>query len=201
MCPMPRAPISATRKRVVGVTRHTVSGTPISPLRELTGATVSATDDRTEARRSLTLVLPDEPVTPTTRRLRRAVDDAAGEPAEGRLDVVDDDARHALDRTRGEGGDGSGRDGGRDEVVPVRGLAEPCDVEAARAALAGVGAHRAVDDDRLRRVGAVDGTAGEIADLAEGQGDHDVTPDEVTAARAARTASRSSNGCFTPWIS
>ncbi len=67
MWPMPRAPISATRKRVVGVTRHTVSGTPISPLSELTGATVSATDDSTDARRSLTLVLPDEPVMPTTR--------------------------------------------------------------------------------------------------------------------------------------
>ena len=67
MWPMPRAPISATRKRVVGVTRQTVSGTPISPLSELTGATVSATDDSTDARRSLTLVLPDEPVTPTMR--------------------------------------------------------------------------------------------------------------------------------------
>ena len=88
-----------------------------------------------------------------------------------------------------------------DEVVPVGGLADPRDVEAARPAVAGVGGDRAVDDDGLRGVGAVDGAAGEVTDLAEGQGDHDVTPDEVTAARAARTASRSSNGCFTPWIS
>ena len=67
MWPIPRAPISATRKRVVGVTRHTVSGTPISPLSELTGATVSPAVDSTAASRSLVLVLPDDPVMPTMR--------------------------------------------------------------------------------------------------------------------------------------
>ena len=80
MWPMPRAPISATRKRVVGVTRQTVSGTPISPLSELTGATVSATDDSTDARRSLTLVLPDDAGDAHDAQLGGPVDDAARDP-------------------------------------------------------------------------------------------------------------------------
>jgi hypothetical protein len=66
MCPTPRAPISTTRKRVSGVTRQTVSGTPTSLLSEPTGATVGAADARTLASRSLVLVLPEEPVMPMT---------------------------------------------------------------------------------------------------------------------------------------
>ena len=42
MCPMPRAPISTTRNRVVAVARSTVSGTPISLLRLPAVATVGA---------------------------------------------------------------------------------------------------------------------------------------------------------------
>ena len=68
MWPMPRAPSSATRKRVAGSTRHAVSGTPSSLLRLPTGATVGPAVSSTWASRSLVEVLPWEPVMPTTRR-------------------------------------------------------------------------------------------------------------------------------------
>ena len=147
MWPMPRAPISATRKRVVGVTRQTVRGTPISPLSELTGATVSATDSSTAASRSLVEVLPELPVMPTIAQLGGPVDDAARDGTEGGLHVVDDDLRHALDRARGERGDGAGGHRRVDVGVAVGVLADPGHVEAARGDVAGVGRDDPVDDD------------------------------------------------------
>ena len=137
MWPMPRAPISATRKRVVGVTRQTVRGTPISPLSELTGATVSATDSSTAASRSLVEVLPELPVMPTMRSSGARSTTPRATRAEGGLHVVDDDLRHALDRARGERGDGAGRHRRGDVVVAVGVLADPGHVEAARGARRG----------------------------------------------------------------
>ncbi len=66
MCPTPRAPISTTRKSVVSSARSTVSGTPISVLKEPMGATVSPEVSSSWASRSFVLVLPCEPVMPTT---------------------------------------------------------------------------------------------------------------------------------------
>ena len=156
MWPTPRAPISATRKRVVGVTRQTVSGTPISPFSELTGATVSATEVSTDARRSLTLVLPDEPVTPTTRSSgARSMTPRATRP---KAVWTSSTTTHGTPSTGREvrAATAPAATADRDEVVPVGGLADPRDVEAARPAVAGVGGDRAVDDDGLRGVGAVD---------------------------------------------
>ncbi len=85
--PMPRAPISLTRKRVPASTRHAVSGAPISLLNEPGGATVGPAAPSTWAMRSLVEVLPEEPVTPTTtsprspaRRPRRRGPGATGRP-------------------------------------------------------------------------------------------------------------------------
>ena len=175
MWPMPRAPISTTRNRVSAVTRHTVSGTPTSELYEPTGATVGPATARTAPRRSFVLVLPEEPVMPTTaspgtRRPRppgRASAKASwvsattthGTPSTGSLDERRD--RPPLDRRR-------------DEVVPVGVLADPGDEEAARPGLARVGDDRTVDDHR-RRVDpgrGDDRAAGEPSHLRDGQRDH-----------------------------
>ncbi len=48
------------------MTRQTVSGTPTSELYDPTGATVGPAVASTVPRRSLVLVLPDDPVMPTT---------------------------------------------------------------------------------------------------------------------------------------
>ena len=64
---MPRALYSSTSVWVDAVTRSTVSGSPISLLNEPAGATVSPAAPKTAASRSFVEVLPDEPVTPTTR--------------------------------------------------------------------------------------------------------------------------------------
>ena len=66
MSPMWRAPISRTRNRVAVSARSMVSGTPSSLLSEPIVAVVGATLESTAASRSLVLVLPWEPVTPTT---------------------------------------------------------------------------------------------------------------------------------------
>ncbi len=68
MWPTPRAPISRTRKRVEGSTPRTVSGSPSSLLNDWYVATVGPASESTAASMSLTLVLPCEPVTATTRR-------------------------------------------------------------------------------------------------------------------------------------
>ncbi len=62
MCPTPRAPISITRYLVSWSARSTVSGTPSSLLNEPTGAMVVPDGSSTSASRSLTLVLPCDPV-------------------------------------------------------------------------------------------------------------------------------------------
>src|SRR5690606_778013 len=115
-------------------------------------------------------------------------------------DVVDDDRRDTLDGPGAEDGDGPGGDGGRGVVVPVGELADAGDVEAAGTALARVRADDAVDHDSGRVVAAVDLTPGELADVREGQGDHEAPP-TAAAASARRTVSRSSNGWITPPIS
>ena len=158
MWPMPRAPISTTRKRVVGVTRQTVSGTPISSLSEPDAARRSRpTDGEHRASRSLVLVLPAEPVMPTTRQLGRAVDDARGR-ARPKAAWTSSTTTHGTPSTgRAASAATAPRvDAPRDEVVAVGVLADPGDEEAARAGLAGVGDDRAVDDDGRRVVaGAV----------------------------------------------
>src|SRR5215212_2350119 len=68
MWPIARAPISATRKRVVGSIRATVSGTPSSLLRFPIGDTVGPVGSRSCASTSLVEVLPEEPVIASTRR-------------------------------------------------------------------------------------------------------------------------------------
>ncbi len=65
-CPAPRAPISATRNRVVLSHRSTVSGSPISLLKEPADATVGPRAGSRCASTSLVLVLPLDPVSPTT---------------------------------------------------------------------------------------------------------------------------------------
>ena len=78
-------------------------------------------------------------MTPTTAKLGRPVDDAARDPAEGGLDVVDDDARQLLDGTRLLRAATAPRSRAEPAyVVPVGVLADPGDVEAAGPRLAGV---------------------------------------------------------------
>ena len=62
------APNSLTRNRVASVTRSIVSGAPTSLLKEFRGATVSPSSWRIRWTRFLVVVLPFEPVIPTTRR-------------------------------------------------------------------------------------------------------------------------------------
>ncbi len=64
--PMRRIPISRTRNRVSTRERSMVSGTPSSLLSEPVVAIVGAALDSTAVSRSLVLVLPRDPVTPTT---------------------------------------------------------------------------------------------------------------------------------------
>ena len=66
MWPTPRAPISATSTRVCGSRRSAVIGSPTSVLNDPSGASVRPYAGSTWASRSFVLVLPDEPVTPTT---------------------------------------------------------------------------------------------------------------------------------------
>ena len=199
MCPTPRAPISTTRNRVSAVTRHTVSGTPTSELYEPTGATVGPATARTVPRRSFVLVLPEEPVMPTTASPGRAATTPRASSREGLLGVRDDDARDAVDRSVDECRDRPALDGRRDEVVPVGVLADPGDEEPARPGLARVGDDRTVDDHR-RRVDpgrGDDRAAGEPRHLRDRQGDHAGTS---RAARriACASSARSSNGWTTP---
>ena len=93
MWPTPRAPISTTRKRVCGVTRKTVSGTPTSEFSEPTGATVGAALDRTLASRSLVEVLPERAGDADDGQVGVPVDDGPGQRGQAGLDVLDDDAR------------------------------------------------------------------------------------------------------------
>ena len=65
--PTPREPISRTRKRVCSVACSTVSGRPTSVLNDPAGATVGPRCSSRAAIRSLVEVLPEEPVTATTR--------------------------------------------------------------------------------------------------------------------------------------
>ena len=62
MWPLPRAPISETRNAVSRSTAQAVRGTPISLLNEPIGDTVGPSSSSTWARRSLVLVLPEDPV-------------------------------------------------------------------------------------------------------------------------------------------
>src|SRR5699024_5320874 len=87
MWPIPRAPISSTRKRVPAVTRSTVSGRPSSLVRLPAGATVGPAAARSAPSRSL---LPAWPASPGDR---------------GRLGDVADPARAHLEHEEtGPGG-------------------------------------------------------------------------------------------------
>ena len=144
--PGPLAPISSTRKRVDSSARSTVSGRPISLLNERTGAIVGPTLPHSWASRSLVVVLPTEPVMPTTRRSlppgssatsRSRSQDDAREVAEGLLDVGDDDARQhvaagADDVTRGQHERGAGGDRHGGVVVAVDVLARQRDEQRRR---------------------------------------------------------------------
>ena len=71
MWPAPRAPISTTSASVSPAAFTRVSGTPSSLLKEPMLDDVRQRAPRATASRSLTLVLPTEPVMPTTRPGRR----------------------------------------------------------------------------------------------------------------------------------
>ena len=71
MCPGPREPISRTRNRVRSSAWSTVCGRPSSLLNDPGGATTAAPGNAAASNcavRSLVVVLPDEPVMPTTVR-------------------------------------------------------------------------------------------------------------------------------------
>ena len=72
MWPLPRAPISTTTASASSAALARVSGTPISLLYDIGLALVRKVVASTPATRSLTVVLPTEPVMPTTRSTRRA---------------------------------------------------------------------------------------------------------------------------------
>src|SRR4029450_824784 len=69
MWPTPRAPISTTSASVSSAAFTSVSGTPSSLLNEPTLADVRQRTARATASRSLTLVLPTDPVSRTQRSL------------------------------------------------------------------------------------------------------------------------------------
>ena len=71
MCPDPRAPISTTTTSVSSGALTSVRGTPSSLLNERSLAVVCSAPPRAPAQRSLTVVLPTEPVTPMTSSGRR----------------------------------------------------------------------------------------------------------------------------------
>ncbi len=68
MCPTPRAPISTTTASASSGALAKVRGTPSSLLNDRSlAATMSKRTASTAARRSLTVVLPTDPVIPTMR--------------------------------------------------------------------------------------------------------------------------------------
>ena len=125
----------------------TVSGTPISPLSELTGATVSATDDEHGGEQVLGRGLARRAGDADDAKLGGPVDDAARDPPKAVW--TSSTSTHGTPSTGREASAATApaRDRRRDEVVAVGVLADPGDVEAARAAVARVGRDGAVDDD------------------------------------------------------
>src|SRR5690606_15588212 len=119
MWPMPRAPISSTRNRVSSVAVSAVSGSPTSLLGEPGGEAVLGAGLAGRAGQG------DEGGAQPS-------DHVPGEGAEGRLDVVDDDRRHA-DRAGGEHGRRTRVDDRRGEVVAVHAFPDEGDEEAAGA--------------------------------------------------------------------
>ncbi len=67
MCPRPRAPISTTTTSVPAGALARVSGTPSSLLNDFRLAAVTSRREKIDASRSFVLVLPTDPVMPTTR--------------------------------------------------------------------------------------------------------------------------------------
>jgi hypothetical protein len=162
------------------------------------------------------LVLPFEPVMPTTRRgagrpsastrVRGAHpdarDDLVCERGEGLVPVGDDDLRrggvHALGRDH-QGGTGVDRCG--HEPSTVGDLTGQGEEDAAGADQAGVGLDRALDD---QVAGLGDDRGG---DLGEGHGDHRTSSagpefgSQPASRRATRASSRAEYGVRTPWMS
>ena len=186
-CPGPLAPISSTRNRVDSSARSTVSGSPISLLNERTGAIVGPTLPHSCASRSLVVVLPTEPVMPTTRRLAAArlerrlaqpLEHDAREVAERLLDVGDDDARQhgaagADDVARGEHERGPAGDRHGGVVVAVDVLAGQRDEQAAGDVVARVDDDGSADDEgRVGRRRTAQHATGRGRDLGRRQGDH-----------------------------
>ena len=171
---MPRAPISATRKRVSGVdAAHGERDADLAVERVDRGHRRSGAPS-TWASRSLVEVLPGRPGDGDDGEVRRPVDDAARDPAERRLDVVDDDAGQLVDRPAGEGGHRPAVAGRARVRVPVGVLADAGDVEGAGAGLAGVGDDGAVDDESPGRLGVgMERPAGEHGEIPQGHRDHD----------------------------
>ena len=128
--------------------------------------------------------------------------DLPGQGGEGVLGVVDDHARDAVHRPRGEHGDGSPGHGIRHEVVAVGLLADPGDVQPAGPGLTRVGDDGAVDDERVRVDAGRrdDGPTDGLRDLGHGERDHSGVPDAARC-RAWASSARSSKGCTTPAIS
>ena len=92
MWPMPRAPISSTTRSVPSGAFRRVSGTPISLLKLFSLAAVRKLVASAAARRSLTDVLPTDPVMPVTC-LWQPVACHRAEPGEGAHRVVDPHGR------------------------------------------------------------------------------------------------------------
>ena len=167
-----------------GSTRSTVSGRPISLLNDSAAAHGRAGRPSTWASRSLVLVLPDEPVTPTTAQLGHAVDHLAREPRRA------PPGRRRRPRVAQLGHRPLGQRPRRrprstacgDEVVAVDVLAPPRDEQAARARTA-----RASVDDRRRpprsRRSPCSRAPVAAAISARVSGDHGAAP---RAARAAQ---------------
>ena len=111
------------------------------------------------------------------------------------LGVVDEHGGHPGGSTPQDRG-GAALDRPRCVVVAVHPLTREGDEQAAGLGAAAVQERWTGDLDPGR--GVDDGAAHDGRDLLERQGDHDGAP---RSARAARTSSRSSNGCTTPAIS
>ena len=153
MWPTPRAPISTTTASTSSGALHKVRGTPNSLLNDRSEAAVRNEPDRTAARRSLVVVLPTEPVIPTTRRA--AGPGMACQRGQCRCHVGHDERWSATDPSTWTGWSTSTAaapavERRRDEVVSVTLSTDRCEQLPGDDAPGIVG--QSIDDDRhLRR--------------------------------------------------
>ena len=150
------------------------------------------------------LVLPFEPVTPTTRSRpprRTRSTTPRGEAGQGGHAVVDDDHGDGeVERTLGDDDRGTGGDGPVGEEVAVGLVPAQGEEHGAGRHEPGVGLDRPVDD--LVGVGTclgeVQGTSGHLGQLGQREGDHSAHPASRSAARAS---SRAEYGVRSPRMS